>query len=604
MRLFIRRLRSKPGDGHFFFPLLLLSLEYCYRVANMGAFSCTHSFTLSVLSFITLRHSFALSIDSQAAAILEPRLDGGAVTTGAGTWNNSISTDSSTLKTTSFSNTATGLLTSPTTTEHSSIYLTETLSGSSGVNATTVPSLLTNSQPSAALSSTASSSAALSSKRNKCKPSTGITNISSQPAVQPSVAGALDQALNVVAASTSAAPSVDTGAPATNEYVALGPMGESVSSEPPAASVAAGSGQIGNENANSGSPAAGGSAPAVCSPQATVTVTTQQTVTVTVTAGTANSGPVNSAIVAPAAVNAGAAPVAAGASNSASINDVVVAPAPITNNGETALAAITSGAPAAPATITSSAMASKSYKTTCKHRTKRRTSSAATAAPSPFTQNVEATAAASASASASGGGLSGIETPANFIEQAATLASLPETPAQEAATQSSSLGWQSSGGVASSSATQGPLSSSPPMSASMQGSSSLGNATWSSGAAWQISVGVASSQSTNSTLSSSSTWQSSVATGSFLSTAISSSSSPATPTSTQGYSSKESAKGFTSASWQTSVEMASPQATNIPTSSGPAMPTSASTSSYTIMPNYSNITSIATGTQAAMSSWN
>ena len=609
MRLFIRRVRSKSGDEDFFSLLLLLSLEYCYRVANMRAFSCTHSFTLFLLSFITIRHSFALSIDSQAAAILEPRLDGGAVTTGAGTWKNTIFTDSSMLNATSSSHTATGLLTNPTTTEHTSIYLIETLPGYPGVNATTVPSPLIDSQPSATLFLAGSSSAATflvapSSKRNKCKPSTGIINLPSQPAVQPSVAGALDQAPNVVAASMSAAPSVDIGAPTTNGYVALGPMIGSASSQPPAASVAASSGQTGNENADSGSPTAGGSAPAVCSPQATVTVTTQYTVTVTVTAETANSGPANSGVAAPATVNGGAAPVAAGAANSASMNNVVAAPARITNNGEAAPAVITSNEAAAPAAVTGSAMASKSYKTTCKHRTKRRTSNAATAATSSITQDVEATAAASASALAGVGGSSGNETPANFIEQAATLASIPGTPAQEAATQSSSPGWQSSGGVASSSATQGPLGSNPPMPSSIQRSSSMGNATWSSEAAWQTSVGVASAQNANSTLSSSPAWQSSVAMGSFFSTAISSSSSPAMPGSAQGYSSQESASWFTSAPWQTSVEVASSQATNIPASGGPAIPTSASTSTYTAMPKYSNITSIATGTQAAMSSWN
>ncbi|KAK0512640.1 hypothetical protein JMJ35_004657 [Cladonia borealis] len=476
----------------------------------MRAFSCTHSFFLFVLSFITIRHSLSLSIDSQAAAILEPRLDGDAITTGTGTWNNSTFKVPSMLATSSSSNTVTGSLKSPTTTEYSSIYLIETLSGSPGVNATTASSPVIDSQPSTALSSAAPSSAALSlaalssaplslvatslaatsSKRNKCKPSTGIINVPSQSAVQPSVASALDQAPNMMAASTPAAPSVGTGAPATNEDVALAPMGGSVSSQPAAASVAAGSGQTGNENAVSGSPAAGSAAPAACGPQATVTVTMQNTVTVTVTAGTADSSPVNSAVAAPVAVNGGAAPVAAGAANSASISNVVAAPAPITNNGETALAAVTSGAAAAPAAITSSAMASKSYKTTCKHRTKRRTSNAATPTTSPFTQNVEATAAASASASASVGDLSGNETPMNFIEDAATLASLPGIASQEAATQTSSPGWQSSGGMASSSATQGPLSSSSPMAASTQGSSSLGNATWSSMAAWQTSIGL------------------------------------------------------------------------------------------------------------------
>ena len=574
----------------------------------MRAFSCTHSLFLFVLPFITIRHSFALSIDSQAAAILELRLDGGAVTTGAGTWKTSVFTDPSTLNTTSSSNTATGLLTSPTTTEHSSIYLIETLFSYPGVNATTVPSPLIDSQPSAALSSTASSSAALSSaaissKRNKCRLSTGIINTPSQSVVQPSVAGALDQASNVVAASTSVAPSIAIGAPATNEYVAVGPMGGSVSSESPAASVAAGSGQTGNENALSGSLAAGGGAPAVCGPQATVTVTTQYTVTVTVTAETANSGPVNSAVTAPAAVNGGAAPVAAGAANFASINTVVAAPASTTNNGEAALAAITNGATAAPAAITSSAMTGKSYKTTCKHRTKRRTSNAVTAASSPFTSNVEATAAASASALASVGGFSANETPVNFIEEAATLASISGTLTQEAATQYSSPAWQSLGEMASSSTAQGLLSSNLLLAASIQGSSSLGNATWYSGAAWQTSVGIASSQNATNTLSSSSAWQSSVAMGSVYSTTVASSSSPPMPVNTRGYPSQEWPTGLTSASWQTSVEMASPQATSIPTSGSPAMPTSASTSSYTVMPNYSNITSIATGTQAAMSSW-
>lgn len=612
------------GDEHFLFFHCSLSREYCYRVANMRAFSCTHSFFLFFLSFVTTRRSFALSIDSQAAAILKPRLDGGAITTGTGTWNTSISMGPSMLKITSSTDTATGLLASPTTTEHSSIYLIETLSGYPGVNTTTVPGPAIDSQLSAALSSAVSSSAALSSvalssaalfsvasslaqpssKRNKCRPSTGIINIPSQPAVQSSIASALNQAPNVLAASTSAAPSVDIGAPVANEYVALGPMGGSVSSQPSAASVAAGSGQSGNENADIGSPATGGGAPTVCSPQATVTVTTQQTVTVTVTAGTANSDLVNGALAAPAAVNGGAAPVAAAASNSASVSNVVAAPAPTTNNGENALAAITSGAAAAPAAYSSSAMASKSYKTTCKHRTKRRTSIAATAATSPFTQNVEATAAASASAVASVGGLSGSETPADFVEDVATRASPPGTPAQEAATQSSTPVWQSSGGSVLSFANQGPFSSSPPMSTSIKGSSSLGNATWSSAAAWQTSVGVASSQNGTSTLSSSSAWQSSVAMGSVHSTAVSSSSSPAMSASTKGYSSQGSATWVTSTPWQSSIDVASTQATNILTGSSLASPTSASISSYTVMPNYSNITSIAPGTQATMSSWN
>ena len=575
MRFSIRRVRSKPGDEHFLFFYCFLSLTYCSRLANMRAFSCPRSFTLCVLSFITLRHSFALSIDSQAASILEPRLDGGAVTTGAGTWKNATSMDSSTLTTTSSSDTATGSSMSPTTTKHSSIYLTETLPGYSGVSATTVPGPLTDSQPSAAISSAISSSAALSattksSKRNKCKPSTSIAKIPSQPAGQPSIAGTTNQAANVVPGS--------------------------ISFPPPVASIAAGSGQTSNENADSGSPAAGGGAPAVCNQPATVTVTTQYTVTVTVTAQTANSSPVNNAIAAPVAVNDLAAPGSAGAANSPSINNVVAAPAPITNNGEPVLAAVTSGAAAAPPAITGSATARKSYKTTCKHRTKRRTSDTATAATATFTQNLGI---------ASPGDSSGNNTPANFIEKAATLASILGTPAGEAATQSSSPGWQSSAGTASSSPAQGPVGSSSPMSASIQGSSSLRNATWSSGAAWQISVTVASSQNATSTMGNSSAWQSSLAMGSSYSTTSSSSSSPAMPVSTQGYPSQESATWSTSPSWQTSVEATPPQSSNIPASGSPAMPTSASTSStYTVMPNYSNVTSVVTGTQAAMASWN
>ena len=589
MSLSIRRVRSKTGDEHFLFFYCFLSLTYCYCQANMRAFSCPRSFTRFVLSFITLRHSFALSIDSQAAAILEPRLDGGAVTTGAGTWKNATSMESSTLTTTSSYNTATGLLTSPTTTEHSSIYLTEIFPGYPGVNATTVPSLLIDSQSSAAISS-AISSAALSaakksSKRNKCKPSTSIANIPSQPAGQPSIAGTPNQATNVVAGS--------------------------ISFTPPVASIAASSSQTGNENANSGSPAAGGGAPAVCNQPATVTVTTQYTVTVTVTAETANSSPVNNAIAAPVAVNDFAAPGAPGAANShsinnvvaansPSINNVVAAPASTTNSGEAALAAVTSGTAAASPAITGSAIASKSYKTTCKHRTKRRTSNAPTAATSTLNENIEATAAASASASTGLGGLSNNDTPANFVEKVATLASIPATPAQEASAHFSSPGWQSSSGIASSSATQGPLSSNSPMPASIQASSSLRNATWSSGVAWQTSVGVSSSQNASSALSSASAWKSSLMTGSLQSTTISSSSSPALPASTQGFSSQESTTWSTSASWQTS----SSQATNIPGSGTPAMPKSASTSStYTVMPNYSNVTSVATGTQATMGSW-
>ena len=604
MRHSIRRFRFKTGDEHFLFFYCFLSLTYCYRQANMRAFSCPRSFTLFVLSVITLRHSLALSIDSQAAAILEPRLDGDAVTTGAGIWRNATS---------SFSNTATGLPTSPTTIDHSSIYLTETLPGYSGVNATTVPSPLIDSQSSATISSAISSSAALSaakisSKRNKCKPSTSIASIPSQLAGQPSTAGTPNQAVNVVAGSINFASSV--------------------------ASIAASSGQTGNENADSGSPAAGGGAPVVCNQPATVTVTTQYTVTVTVTAETANSSPVNNAIAAPVAVNDYAAPGATGAANSPSINNVVAAnspsinnvvaanspsikdvvaanslsinnvvaaPASITNNGEAALAAVTSGMAAAPPVITGSATASKSYKTTCKHRTKRRTSNAPTAATSTLNENIEATAAASASISTGPGGLSNKDTPVNFVEKAATLASIPATPAQEASAQSSSTGWQSSGGIASSFATPSPLSSNFPMSASIQTLSSLRNATWSSGVAWQTSVGVTSSQNASSTLSSTSDWKSSLMTGSLQSTTIPSSSSLAIPASTQGYSPQESTTWTTSASWQTS----SSQATDIPASGTPAMPTSASTSStYTVMPNYSNVTSVATGTQATMGSWN
>lgn len=583
MRLAIRRVRSKTGDEHFSFFYCFLSLTYCYRVANMRAFSCTHSFVIFILSFITLRHSFALSIDSQAAAILEPRLDGGAVTTGAGTWKNATSIDSSPLTITSHSNTATGLPKSPTTTKHSSIYLTETLAGYPAANATTVPSPLIDTQPSVAISSAISSSAALSaattsSKRNKCKPSTGIVNIPSQSAGQPAIAGTPILAANVVA--------------------------ESISFAPPVASTAASSGQTGSENAGPGFPAAGGGAPAVCNQPATVTVTTQHTVTVTVTAQTANSSPANNAIAAPVVVNEYAAPGAAGATSSLSVNNVVAAPAPITDNGEVALAAVTSDVAAAPApntnngeaalaavtssaaaalpTITGSATASRSYKTTCKHRTKRRTSNAATAATSTLDETTEATAAASASAPTGPGGLSNTDTPVNFVEKAATLASMPGTPAQEVSTQS------------------------PLMPSSIQGSSSLRNATWSPGAAWQISATVASSQNATSTMSSNSAWQSFVKTSSFPSTAISSSSSVAIPASTQEYSSQESATWSMSASWQTPVEAASSQTTDMPASGSPAMPTSAptSTSTYTVMPNYSNRTSIATGTQATMGSWN
>ena len=598
MRLSVGWLRSKLGDEHFYLFHCFLSLTYCDRLANMGAFSCSRSFTLVALSFITLRHSFALSIDSPAAAILRPRLDGGAVTTGAGTWKNATSMDSPTSTTTSSSDTATMLPASPTTTEHTSIYLTEILSGYPSANATTEPIPLTDSQPSAALSSVISSSTALSvatksSKRKKCKPSTSIPNIPSQAAGQPSIGSIPNQAANVVAASVSFAPAV--------------------------ASAAASSGQTGNENSGSGSPAAGGGAPAVCNQPATVTVTTQYTVTVTVTAQTANSSPISDAVAAPVAVHEYAAPGAAGGANSPSINNMVASPAPINNNGEAAPAAVTSAVGAAPASInnngeaapaavtsavaaaapafTSTAIASKSYKTTCKHRTKRRTSNATAAATSTSAQNVEATAAASASALAGSGESSSTDTPVNIVELAATLGSLPATAAQEASAQPSIPGWQSSGGIISSVITQSPLSSKTPMPAT----SSMRNATWSPGTAWQASNTMA--PSLNAT-SSSSAWQSSLGMGSFYSTAIPSSSSPTMPSSTQEYSAQESATSSTSASWQTSVEEMASQTTNMPADGSPAMPTSASTSStYTVMPNYSNVTSVATGTQAAMAAW-
>ena len=286
--------------------------------------SYTHSFAVFLASsVITFQPSFALSVDSKDAAILQPRLDGSAVTSGPDTSTSPTRRRkkcSFTLASGKESATANAYSTG---TAPSASVVTGSLFGFSRSNASTLASHLPY------------------SRSSPCKPKTRTIYLPSPSSTHSPMASAADQGSLEGSAGASGTPPLSTDMANTHENAGSGPpMAGNGSPLPLAAPTASNGIPSSSENADSGAiapPPTGGSpgadkglpgssesgdnalpaagsgnpgspisagSPGVCGPQTTVTMTTQYIVTITQAAEAGNSpGATNAAVSSPSSIN-------------------------------------------------------------------------------------------------------------------------------------------------------------------------------------------------------------------------------------------------------------------------------------------------------------